>query len=165
MMKSDYMYESLELETVSTHCEDSPIGNVLENKLTQDDADNVYACAYELYGKGRLDDAENLFRLLFMYDCKNIDYVIGLGAVFQLKEKYSAACGMYSLAYAMDSSQIQCIFYAAQCHMAMKNYNLAANFFHFVSEEATDEKMKNQATDYYHFIQNLLTEQSETVAE
>ncbi|WP_334614202.1 tetratricopeptide repeat protein [Escherichia coli] len=151
------------VDALPSQRQDTPVEDMFENKLTQDNVDNVYACAYELYKKGRLDDAENLFRLLFMYDCKNVDYVIGLGAVFQLKEKYTAACGMYSLAYALDPSQIKCIFYAAQCYLAMKNYNLAADFFKLVVKESSDEKMKNQAGNYYDFIQNLLAEQPEAV--
>ncbi|SUX55963.1 tetratricopeptide repeat protein [Chromobacterium vaccinii] len=55
------------------------------NGIPQDMMDGLYAHAYDFYQKGKLDDAETFFRFLCIYDFYNPDYIIGLAAVYQLK--------------------------------------------------------------------------------
>lgn len=80
--------------------------------ISDETMENIYAHAYQFYNEGRLDDAEKFFRFLCLYDLKNPDYFIGLGAVNQLKKNYEKACEFYSLAYFMADNNFNPLFYA-----------------------------------------------------
>lgn len=110
--------------------------------------ENIYAHAYQYYKEGRLDEAENFFNFLCMYDLKNPDYFIGLGAVNQLKKNYIKACDFYSLAYVMAETDFNPVYYSGQCQLLMGNVVKALQCFDIICQRCPDEKLVTKAKIY-----------------
>ncbi|WP_380178193.1 SycD/LcrH family type III secretion system chaperone [Kalamiella sp. sgz302252] len=110
--------------------------------------ENIYAHAYQFYNEGRLDEAEKFFRFLCLYDLKNADYFIGLGAVQQLKKNYEKACEFYSLAYLIAEDNFNPLYYIGQCQLLMGNYVKALKSFNILAERCTDENLVAKAKVY-----------------
>ncbi|WP_345829413.1 type III secretion system translocator chaperone SicA [Erwinia sp. HDF1-3R] len=116
--------------------------------IPDDVMENIYAHAYQYYKEGRLDEAENFFNFLCMYDLKNPDYFIGLGAVNQLKKNYIKACDFYSLAYVMSEDNFNPVFHSGQCQLLMGNVIKALQCFDIICQRCTDEKLVIKAKIY-----------------
>lgn len=114
--------------------------------------ENIYAHAYQYYKDGRLDEAESFFNFLCMYDLKNPDYFIGLGAVNQLKKNYLKACDLYALAYVMADNNFTPVFYSGQCQLLMGNVVKALQSFEIVCNRCPDENLVNKARVYMETI-------------
>eukprot|EP01037_Dinobryon_pediforme_P046888 gene46888-60523_t len=76
--------------------------------------DGLYGLAYEFYNQGRLDEAEKFFRFLCIYDFYSVDFLMGLAAVYQLKEMYQKAADIYAVAFAQGDSDYRPMLYAGQ---------------------------------------------------
>ncbi|MEY2345529.1 tetratricopeptide repeat protein [Proteus mirabilis] len=70
-----------------------------ESEIPDGFMEGIYSFAYDFYQKGKLDEAEAIFKFLCLYDFYNVDYIMGLAAVNQLKKQYQAAIDLYALAY------------------------------------------------------------------
>nr|WP_286146082.1 tetratricopeptide repeat protein [Shigella sp. FC1967] len=70
-----------------------------EGAIPEGFMEGIYSFAYDFYQKGKLDEAEAIFKFLCLYDFYNVDYIMGLAAVKQLKKQYQAAIDLYALAY------------------------------------------------------------------
>jgi len=116
--------------------------------------ENIYAHAYHFYNEGRLDEAEKFFRFLCLYDLRNPDYFIGLGAVQQLKKNYERACEFYSLAYLIAEDNFNPLYYIGQCQLLLGNYVKALQSFKILVERCTDEKLVAKAKIYMENIRN-----------
>lgn len=116
--------------------------------IPDDTMENIYAHAYQYYKEGRLDEAESFFNFLCMYDLKNPDYFIGLGAVNQLKKNYLKACDFYSLAYVLAENNFSPVFYSGQCQLLMGNVVKALQCFEIVTQRCTDEQLVTKAKVY-----------------
>ena len=110
--------------------------------------EEMYACAYYFYQERKLDEAENLFKILCMYDLNNADYVIGLGAVHQIRKNYQKACDFYALAYVMADNNYLPMLYGGQCQLLMGNTARALQCFDNIIEKCDDEKLKTRARVY-----------------
>jgi type III secretion system low calcium response chaperone LcrH/SycD len=104
--------------------------------ISDETMEAVYAQAYEFYQSGRLDDAESLFRWLCVYDFYNVDYVVGFGAVLQLKKNYAKALDVYGLAYAISRGEARILLYAGQCNLRLRRWAKARKCFQTILEDA-----------------------------
>lgn len=75
-------------------------GNVAALMMPKNDSDftDVYSLACDYYDKGLIEQAENIFRSLCLYDFSNVDYLLGLAAVKQVQKQYQKAINIYCLA-------------------------------------------------------------------
>lgn len=108
----------------------------------------IYAQAYGFYQQGRLDQAEALFRLLCVYDFHNVDYALGLGAVFQLKKQYDKALDVYAMAYTISGGDHRAMLYAGECNLLLRRLGKARRCFELVVGEGADERIKSKAAMY-----------------
>ncbi|GAB3629522.1 hypothetical protein GCM10027419_43740 [Pandoraea terrae] len=116
--------------------------------VSEDLMQGLYAHAYDFYDKGRLDQAEAFFRFLCIYDFYNQDYLIGLGAVFQLKQQFRKAIDLYAVAFALGKSDYRPVFYAGQCHLSMQNEEEARECFALVEERSCDADLRTKSRTY-----------------
>lgn len=126
--------------------------------------DGVYAYAYDFYQKGRLDEAESFFKFLCVYDFHNPEYTMGLAAVYQLKEMYTQATELYSIAYTQsENNDLRPIFYSGQCHLALRHIGKAKQYFSTVAEQTTQAELKAKAQAYLEAIKTAAaSEKSES---
>ncbi|AKM32788.1 CesD/SycD/LcrH family type III secretion system chaperone [Pandoraea faecigallinarum] len=110
--------------------------------------DGLYAHAYEFYTNGQLTQAEAFFRFLCIYDFYNPEYIVGLAAVYQLKEEYQKAVDLYAMAFAVGKNDYRPVFYAGQCQMMMRNLSLARECFALVCESSCDADLRTKARAY-----------------
>jgi type III secretion low calcium response chaperone LcrH/SycD len=130
--------------------------------ISDDTMEELYAHAYHFYRQGKLDQAEEFFKLLCMYDLNNPDYFIGLGAVSQLKKKYQRACDLYSLAYVLGDNNLKPVLYSGQCQLFVGDIPKALRCFELVVEESTDDKLIRKAQVY---IDTIKTKRTSTVTD
>lgn len=123
--------------------------------------EHIYAHAYKFYEEGRLNEAETFFNFLCLYDLKNPDYFIGMGAVHQLKKDYAKACDCYSLAYLMAENNFKPMFYSGQCQLLMGNVVNALSCFDTVCKRCTDEALVKKATIYMQVIRQNMKDKAE----
>lgn len=116
--------------------------------VSDDTMENIYAHAYQFYKEGRLDEAENFFNFLCIYDLKNPDYFIGLGAVNQLRKRYNKACDFYALAYVMAEDNFNPVFYSGQCQLLMGNIVKALQCFDIICNRCSDPMLVAKAQVY-----------------
>lgn len=107
----------------------------------------VYACAYDKYQSGQLDEALLLFRFLVTQNVYHPDYSLGLAAVLQRTREYAQAADLYTLAYWLGKNP-QAMFYAGQCYLNLHNQDKAKACFIEVCNNGTDEKLLRQAQAY-----------------
>ncbi|HEY4319523.1 MAG TPA: type III secretion system translocator chaperone SicA [Herbaspirillum sp.] len=110
--------------------------------------DGLYAYAYDFYGKGKLDEAETFFRFLCLYDFYNIDYIMGLAAVCQMKKQYEKAIGLYAVAFGLSKNDYRPMFFTGQCHLAERKAGKARQCFELVLAHAGDEGYRAKAEVY-----------------
>jgi type III secretion system low calcium response chaperone LcrH/SycD len=125
--------------------------------------EDIYSHAYEYYTQGRLDEAESFFNFLCMYDLKNPDYFIGLGAVHQLKKNYHKACDLYSLAYMMAENNFSPVFFSGQCQLLNGDLAKAIQCFRIVSKRCDDPVLVKKANTYLETIKKHRQSQSKMV--
>lgn len=113
-----------------------------------DTLEAIYGHAYGYYQQGRLDDAESLFRLLVTYDFYNVDYAMGLGAVFQRQKKYDKALDVYAAAYTLSGGNRHAMLYAGQCNLLLHRRGKARRCFQIVIDENVNDRLHQQAQTY-----------------
>lgn len=122
--------------------------------IPDDTMEHIYAHAYKFYTEGRLDEAEKFFSFLCMYDLKNADYFIGLGAVHQIKKNYRKACDFYALAHVLGASDFTPVFYSGQCQLLMGNAVKSLQCFDIVRSQSKDENLVKKANIYFNSIRS-----------
>lgn len=115
--------------------------------------DAIYAHAYDLYQKGRLDEATIVFQFLYTHDIYNTTYVMGLAAIYQQKKNYAKAVEMYALSYDLDSKNALALLYAGQCHLFLKDQEQAKRCFSDFLESDGKDVFKKQARAYLDVLQ------------
>jgi len=113
----------------------------------------IYAHAYALYDKGRMEDAKVFFEFLCTHDMYNSDYCLGMGAVLQQEKDYEKASQMYALSFALDAKNVRAMLYAGQCNLFLKNKSEAAQCFACVVNSDAPAALKNQAQAYLEALQ------------
>ena len=72
---------------------------------------------YRLHEQARLDEAEALFRLLLVYDIRNVDYAIALGTVYQLRAEFDRAINIFGMAHAVSGNDARPLLHAGKCNL------------------------------------------------
>ena len=116
--------------------------------ISDEQMDGLYRLAYDFYNQGRLDEAEKFFRFLCIYDFYCVDFLMGLAAVYQLKEMYQKAADIYAIAFAQGDSDYRPMLYSGQCQLAMGKSGKAGQCFKAVVRHADDEALKATAEAY-----------------
>lgn len=119
-----------------------------ENAIPEGFMEGIYSFAYDFYQKGKLDEAEAIFKFLCLYDFYNVDYIMGLAAVKQLKKQYQAAIDLYALAYLNAKNDYRPVFYAGQCNLSLGEKEKAKYCFDQVSKNISDLSIKERADVY-----------------
>lgn len=122
--------------------------------ISEEMMEQMYAHAHHFYQQGRLDEAESFFSFLCMYDLKNADYFIGLGAVNQLKKDYQKACDLYALAYVIGKDNFNPVYYSGQCQLLMGDFIKALQCFELVCQRSVDEILIKKSQVYIQTIRN-----------
>ncbi len=110
--------------------------------------ENIYAHAYQFYQDGKLNEAERFFKFLCMYDLKNPDYFIGLGAVYQLQKNYLKACDIYALAYVLKDNDFLPVFFSGQCQLLLGNISKSLQCFDIVQRRCPSPALVARAAAY-----------------
>ena len=96
------------------------MGTVRELKgITDSEMEAIYSMGYSFYTTGRYDDAEKVFRFLVLFDHLNPKYWTGLGAVYQVRKRYSEAITAYGYASFLDLKNPKPQYFAAECFAAL----------------------------------------------
>ncbi|MEH4929678.1 SycD/LcrH family type III secretion system chaperone [Enterobacter cloacae] len=109
---------------------------------------DLYKLAYDFYHHGKLDNAESVFRVLFIYDFYNPEYAMGLAAVYQLKKNYSKAIEFYALAYSLSEQDYRPMFYAGQCNLMLRQGVQARKCFEIVISRSGEKLLTDKAKAY-----------------
>ncbi|MFC6841802.1 type III secretion system translocator chaperone SicA [Xanthomonas theicola] len=125
--------------------------------ISDEQMDGMYSLAYDFYNRGRLDEAEKLFRFLCIYDFYCVDFLMGLAAVYQLKQMHQKAADLYAVAYAQGDADYRPMLYAGQCQLAMGKSGKARQCFKVVLEKSGDETLKATAQAYLTALQQCRT--------
>ncbi|WP_099076241.1 type III secretion system translocator chaperone SicA [Proteus alimentorum] len=126
-----------------------------ESAIPEGFMEGIYSFAYDFYQKGKLDEAEAIFKFLCLYDFYNVDYIMGLAAVKQLKKQYQAAIDLYALAYLNAKNDYRPVFYAGQCNLSLGEKEKAKYCFHQVSEKINDQSLKEKANLYLESLKDI----------
>ena len=90
----------------------------------------VYHFAYTMYEGGQLDKAITLFKFLCFQDHLSPKFFLGLAACQQMQKDYKAAIHSYSYAAVLDVSNPNAPLQAANCHLALLQYEQAASGYY-----------------------------------
>jgi len=120
--------------------------------ISGDTMEAIYGQAYDFYQHGRLDEAESLFRLLCVYDFYNVDYALGLAAVFQLKKDYDKALDVYAMAYTISGGDHRAMLYAGECNLLLRRLGKARRCFEELLGEGVDDRIRGKASAYLQAI-------------
>jgi type III secretion system low calcium response chaperone LcrH/SycD len=110
--------------------------------------DGLYAYAHDFYAKGKLDQAETFFRFLCLYDFYNIDYIMGLAAVCQMKKQYEKAIGLYAVSFGLSKNDYRPMFFTGQCHLFERKAAKARQCFDLVVKHGADAAYRAKAQAY-----------------
>jgi len=110
--------------------------------------ESIYAHAYKYYQMGHLDNAETFFRFLVLYDTYNPEYLIGLGATLQQKKQYQNAIDAYKSVRILTKEDYRPLLHIGQCHLFLKNKELARESFTSLIKSDAPATLKAQAEAY-----------------
>ncbi|OAT44958.1 type III secretion system chaperone protein [Proteus hauseri ATCC 700826] len=126
-----------------------------ESSIPEGFMEGIYSFAYDFYQKGKLDEAEAIFKFLCLYDFYNVYYIMGLAAVNQLKKQYQAAVDLYALAYLNAKNDYRPVFYAGQCNLSLGEKEKAKYCFNQVFEKINDKSIKEKAKVYLESLKDI----------
>lgn len=113
--------------------------------ISDDDVLNLHAIACAFFDKGKLNEAEQFFKHLCIIDSTNLDYILGLGAVFQRKKLYNLAVDVYAAGHMVQKNDSRPMFYAGQCHFFDRKYSKAKYCFNVVVEDNHSAELTKMA--------------------
>ncbi len=132
---------------IFSHLESGNIAGLLMPKNDGDFTD-VYSLACDYYDKGLIEQAENIFRSLCLYDFSNIDYLLGLAAIKQVQKQYQKAINIYCLAINLDGNNPTVYFHIGQCYLYSGEKELAVNNFRHCLSLGCNNSEREQAMHY-----------------
>lgn len=98
-----------------------------------------YSKAHSCYEVGKYDEACEVFELLVAYDPFEKSFWKGLASTRQMKKDYELALKAWSMLALLAPKCPYSHYHAAECYIAMKNYDEAS-----LAIEQCREKMKNE---------------------
>lgn len=132
---------------IFSHIENGNIFDMLLPKKKEDFTD-VYSLACDYYDKGLIEQAENIFRSLCLYDFSNVDYLLGLAAVKQVQKQYQKAINIYCLAINLDETNPSVYLYIGQCYLYSGDKEAAISSFRHCLSLACNDSEREQAMSY-----------------
>ncbi len=151
---TDFDIKSL-IGNIFSHLESGNISDLLMPKNNEDFSD-VYSLACDYYDKGLIEQAENIFRSLCLYDFSNVDYLLGLAAVKQVQKQYQKAINLYSLAINLDENNASIYLYAGQCYLYTGEKESAISSFNHCLSLACNDNEREQAIHYISMLEGRL---------
>ncbi len=105
-------------------------------KISDAQAEGIYAQAYRLYNTGKYKDACNLFRLLVMINATEAKYTLGMAACFHMQKEFKTAAEMYMLCSVIDPVSPIPPFHASDCFIQMKDLTSALFSLELAAQKA-----------------------------
>ena len=128
-----------------------------EQICDQETLDNLYSCAWNLYQRSKLEEANVLFQYLCLLRPLNKDYQMGLGATYQLKKQYHRAIEVYMTAAALAINDYRPLLQLGYCHLMIKKNVQARECFEEVYASSNDAQLKLTAQGYLSAMDNTPT--------
>lgn len=120
----------------------------------QETLDNLYSCAWNLYQRSKLEEANVLFQYLCLLQPLNKDYQMGLGATHQLKKQYHRAIEVYMAVAALAENDYRPLLQLGYCYLMIKKNVQARECFEEVYTSTSDPQLKLTAQGYLNAIDN-----------
>lgn len=124
------------------------VGDVLQAPREQREA--LYQLGYGFYAQGRYEDAFKVFSLLVVHEHMNERYLMALAGAAQMIGRHRDALQHYSTAALLLIGDPRPVFFSAECLMALKHFDLAAESLRLVIELAGESTshgvLKSRAT-------------------
>ena len=136
--ESDAKWQKIEDLAVNLFEEGAPLGAI--KGFTADEIEAAYHMAYGLYQQRRFDEALKLFQYFSMYEHTDRRFWMGWAACLQKLKKYESAIKAYSVATMLDVGQPDGPFHAAECYIAMRDWDKAKQSLETVLTIAEGEK-------------------------
>jgi type III secretion system low calcium response chaperone LcrH/SycD len=96
-----------------------------QGRLSNEDAQAIYALAYQSVAQARFDEAYRYFSLLTLYKPTDVAYLGGLALTYKMLKRYQAALSVYSFMAAIDAPEPQHSLSIAECLLLMGEYDEA----------------------------------------
>lgn len=93
--------------------------------FTVDEIEAAYSVAYSFYQQGKYEDARKLFQYFSTFEHTDRRFWMGLAASLQKLRQYEKAILAYGAASLLDVSDPAPPFHAAECHIAIKDWENA----------------------------------------
>ncbi len=90
-------------------------------QLSDADLEAYYAFGEELYGQGKYDEAETVFRVLSVCDHTQSRFWMGLGACRQMRGDFAWAILAYHMAATLDETDPRVFLHAGECCLGLKD--------------------------------------------
>lgn len=123
------------------------------SRLSNVDANAIYALAYNLVVQGRHEAAYRYFSLLTLYQPTNVDYLVGLANSYRMLEHFAEALNVYSFLAVIDPEQPEHTLAIAECLLLQKEVQEARDTVAMVlrycdqnaSQLGTTDKVRDRA--------------------
>lgn len=125
-----------------------------DHRCDQETLDNLYSCAWNLYQRKKLEEANVLFQYLCLLQPLNKDYQMGLGATYQLTNQYHRAIEVYMAAAALAGNDYRPLLQLGYCHLMIKKNVQARECFEEVYTSTRDPQLKLTAQGYLSAMEN-----------
>lgn len=121
----------------------------------------IYYVAYTLYQNGKYEDSLKVFKLLGLFDHLEKKYLMGIGSCQQMLQQYKDAINSYSMAALLDISNPTPPLHAAECYLALGDFENALSGFtaalEFASKQAGFDEVTDKATKMLAVVKNKLS--------
>ncbi|MBI9089839.1 MAG: hypothetical protein JEZ12_11535 [Desulfobacterium sp.] len=102
--------------------------------IARKDLGVLYQNAYNAFQAEDYPQAETLFFSLFLWNCKDYSFQVGLGATYEAQEKFDNALAMYTLAMMTKEQEPELLFRTGKCLLAMGKKSEAKIVFEIAGE-------------------------------
>lgn len=102
--------------------------------ITHEELEGLYQVGYTYYNAGKLAEAEKVFCFLCSLSHTTSKYWLALGSARQGLKNYKEALNAYGAAAIFDPERPKAHYYAAECNLALGDYELAMSGVNSVLE-------------------------------
>ena len=120
---SEVKWQNIEDIATNLFEEGASLGSI--KGFTNDEIESAYHMAYGLYQQGRYDESEKIFQYFSIYEYADRRFWMGWAACLQKLKKYDFAIKAYSVATMIDVGNPDAPFHAAECYIAMQDWDKA----------------------------------------
>ena len=120
---SEAKWQNIEDLATDLFKEGASLGSI--KGFSVDEIEAAYHMAYGLYQQRRYDEALKLFQYFSVYEHTDRRFWMGWAACLQKLKKYDLAVKAYAVATMIDVGQPDAPFYAAECYIAMQDWDKA----------------------------------------